>query len=135
MVSVTAESATLQGRAAAEALMVDACRIERPDGAGAVNEVTGRVEPRWAAVYEGACRFQQPALLTVLAETPGLQSTLQRFVVSVPIEVAAARVGDRVTATACRLDPQVVGRQFRVIALHHKSQATARRFTAEEVTG
>jgi hypothetical protein len=46
---VTAESATIQGRAAAEALMVDACRVERPDGAGAVNEVTGRVEPRWAA--------------------------------------------------------------------------------------
>jgi hypothetical protein len=49
VVPVTAESATVQGRAAAEALMVDACRVERPDGAGAVNEVTGRVEPRWAA--------------------------------------------------------------------------------------
>lgn len=115
--------------------MVDACRVERPDGAGSVNEVTGRTEPRWAAVYEGRCRFQMPAAVQETVETPGRESTLQRFVISVPVSAASARIGDRITATACRLDPQVAGRRFVVIALHHKSHATARRFTAEEVTG
>lgn len=132
---MSAESATLAGRAAAEALMSDTCRIERPAGTSGVNQATGRNTPRWEPVYEGRCRYQMPVAQQEDRQTPGRQTTIQRFLVQIPTSVLGVRVGDRITATACALDAELVDRHFTVIALHHKSHATARRLTVEEVTG
>jgi len=45
------------------------------------------------------------------------------------------RAGDRVTITSCVNDPAMVGRQMWLRGQPTKSEATARRFSLEEIAG
>ncbi len=56
---MTAVSATLRGRRAAESIMVDIGRISRP-GAPTFNATTGAYTPSTSVFHEGPCRLRQP---------------------------------------------------------------------------
>lgn len=127
-------AALARGRALAESLMVDACTITRLTGE-TTNEDTGVVTPTTSTVYTGRCRVQQSQLgADSVPSDPGeAYVRLVAFEVQLPMSVLGLRVQDVVTITASALDPDLVGRQFNILGLAHKTHATARRIQVQEV--
>jgi len=123
-----------EGRAAAEALMVDECEIVRVTGTTTDLE-TGLVTETTEPVYVGKCRVQQ-ASATAREESPGeAQMLLVARVLQLPVVASAGvRADDQAAITACALDPGLVGRTFVVRAEFAKTYATSRRLGIEEVT-
>jgi hypothetical protein len=103
--------------------MVDACTIER--GGGDPDPITGA--PARTEVYDGACQVQTWEAQESRPEAGEFRYTQQRYTVKVPVGSYRPEVGDLVTITKTLLDPYLVGREFRVVALLHKSLATAYR--------
>jgi hypothetical protein len=133
---MSATSAVLAGRRAAEALMVDTCTIRRVTGQ-ATDDTTGKVTPTYSTIYSGKCKLQAlgsqgqaPARPHSIAEA---QVFLQQIELHVPMSVTGVQADDLVTVTASSLDADLVGRTWHVRALSHKSFQTARRFGLEEV--
>ena len=129
---MSAESAVLQGRVAAESLMVDACIIDRP-GAEVLNVTTGQMETTYAPVYTGKCRVQQVGTQAGAPNAGEHQFVIVGHVVQLPIDATAYAVADRVRLTVATLDPALVGRTLTVTSLTTKSHATMRRLICEEV--
>lgn len=127
------DAAIARGRAAIEALMVDACTITRA-GALVTDDNTGRVTDSPTTIYSGKCRVQQVAPISKPGEVAQAQVWLQRLTLQVPITVTGVATDDRVTITASALDQDLVGRVFHVRELGHKTHATCRRLQIEEVT-
>jgi hypothetical protein len=143
---VTVLTALAAGRAAAEAIMLDACVITRPTGApGTVDRVTGERDPAPVeTVYplpdaeapaDGRCKVQTFEPYESNRDSGGHVYTEQRYSLHIPVSVTGIRVGDRVQITAAVSDPQLVGRTYRIAGLHHKTYATAQRLPMEEVVG
>jgi hypothetical protein len=133
---VSAASALARGRAAAEALMVDTCTIERPT-ARTPDRKNGVVTTTYTTVYTGQCKLNY-----VGDVTPGPQ---QREVAEahlavltptlhLPMSATGLAEGDRVTITASQHDPELVGKVLRLQGPHHGSFQTARRLMCTEVT-
>jgi hypothetical protein len=130
---MSAESATLAGRRAAEAGMVDACTITREVGR-TTDPDTGVTTKTLTQLYSGKCRVQQPGRMA-RPEQVGEAQVYQLLVdVQLPMSVTGLAVGDVVTITASSLDGDLVGRHFWLKDLAHKSHMTARRVGCEEVT-
>lgn len=127
--------ALARGRAAALALMVDACTIARTT-AEATNTDTGVVTPTTSTLYTGQCRVQQSQLGadSSPAEPGEAAVRLVYFEVQLPMTVTGLRQGDRITVTASALDPDLVGRVFVVLGVAHKTHATSRRMQVQEVS-
>lgn len=137
---MSATSITQRGRAAAEALMLDACTVTRATGSVADPE-TGAITPTFTTIYPtsgvGKCKIQQTAPATgptVVGEAEVFVGQLQ---LHLPVTTATAAVapGDLVTITTCNLDASLVGKTFKLRGPPHKSYATARRFPLVEVSG
>lgn len=131
---MSATTATLAGRRAAEALMVDACTITRASGSPSTNTTTGVVTDTPTTVYAGKCRVQQVAPISKPGDVAEAAVWLQRLALQLPASVAGLATDDKVTITASQLDPDLVGRVFHVRELGHKTHVTARRVQIEEVT-
>lgn len=129
---MSAATALAKGRAAAERLMVDECAITRATG-HALNEETGADESTYATVYTGKCRVQAGEVMAHNTDVAGREATFIRVSISVPLDADPALPGDLVTITAAAFDPQLPGRQFRVVGVLGKTHATARRLDVEEV--
>lgn len=131
---MSAESAVLQGRAAAEAIMRDSCTITRVTGEpGPINEETGEREPApTTTVYSGKCRVQTYEPQESTPDSGAHTYTVQRYAIHVPVGTPA-QVDDDITITASVMDPDLVGRRYVVTALLHKSFATANRLAVEEI--
>ncbi len=116
--------------------MVDACTVTRPGAAGTFDPDTGTyTNPTGTAVYSGPCEVQvSDGLTTQNPEAGGQELTITRLTVKVPVSVVGVRVDDVVTVTASLLDPDLVGRVFKVTAGHAKSFLTARRLQVVEVS-
>lgn len=127
-----ATAALLRGRRAAQALMVDSCRIDRP-GEPVLDPATGASITPTALVYVGSCRVQVTDFTEARPEAGQRAWTVTRATISVPITVLGVRVGDVVTVTTSSLDPDLTGRSWRVAASVDKTHATARRLLCEEV--
>ena len=123
----------LRGRAAAEALMVDACRIERKT-VEATSTTSGAVTPTYLTLYEGKCRVQQHSTEARVEDSAEQYDRMLRLEVQLPMSVVGLKVDDRITITTSALDADLVGRQVWIRQLAHKTHATARRVTAEELT-
>ena len=128
--------ALTRGRALAERLMVDSCSISRPGAA--VDELTG--VPTWTQVYpadptvaSGKCQVSTYEPQESTREVAAAQVTTQRYVLKVPVESFAPEIGDVATITAAPYDANLITRKFRVVALLHKTAATAYRLGVEEV--
>lgn len=133
--------AVAEGRAAAEALMVDLCYIARPTGVVTTDPNTGAVTPGTTPVYGTAaapakCKVQAVAAQEQEPDVGGAAFTVQRYRVDVPVAKTAAgyapKIGDVVHMVTVRYDPHLAGREYRVVALLHKSMATAYRLGVEE---
>ncbi|WP_432050309.1 DUF6093 family protein [Verrucosispora sp. NA02020] len=122
-----------RGRAMAERLMADECLIRRRTGE-ATDPTTGEVTPTYATVYEGRCRVQQPTS-AAREETPGQAMLLMlRFELQVPIAATGIAADDEVLLTASAHDPDLLGREFVVRGLSHKTHPVMRRVEVEEPT-
>jgi len=131
---VSAESAVLAGRVAAEALMLDACRIT--DAAEAVwDEDAGTYTPGDpVVVYEGRCKLQTRNVMVRPADAGDREVGVVRLELHLPIAGSEAVTrGHVVTMTACQLDAAVVGELFTVTGPHVGSIKTARRIPIDAV--
>lgn len=130
---MSAKTATLRGRVAAEALMADACTIKRVTNQS-TNDNTAVVTPTYSTIYSGKCRVQQTVPVSKPHDVGEAAVWLQRLELQVPMSVTGIASDDLVTITASALDADLVGRTFHVRELGHKSHMTARRVQIEEVT-
>lgn len=120
-------------RRAAESMMRDTCTVHTVTGQ-TVDDLTGKSTPIVEPVYEGPCRVQTYEPYEANPEAGGGTATVQRYAVHVPVASFRPEVGQVVTVTASVFDPHLVGREFRVVALLHKTAATAYRLSVEETT-
>jgi hypothetical protein len=125
-----------EGRAAAEAIMLDACTITRVTGPeGALDPETGLRDPApTVTVYSGKCKVQTYEPHESARESGDHVFTEQRYHLHLPMGVGPVGVGDTATITAAAADTQLVGRSYRIAGLHHKSLATAQRLLVDEIT-
>lgn len=128
------------GRTAAEALMVDTCRITRPgEGNGPFNQDTGQYDkPPPVTVYEGKCRVQVPSDIANATQVAAGEAewTVQAAVIQLPVAGSeAVRVHQTVELLDVVYDLALEGRKYDVTALHHKTHATSRRLRVKERTG
>lgn len=119
-------------RAEAESLMVDACTVGRP-GETTTDPDTGELVTPLTPLYAGKAKVQTWEAQESNPEAGGAGLTVQRYSVHVPVGSFAPEVGDVVEITASALDANLVGRKYRVVALLHKSMATAYRLGVEEM--
>lgn len=130
---MTVRGATLAGRRAAESLQRDRCVITR-EVVGVFDPATGETPALPPlGMYAGKCRLRMPTLAERASTSGEHQWTMQDSVLSLPHEATGGvRIHDKVTITACELDPEMVGAEFAVIAVLRGSQTTARRFAVRE---
>lgn len=87
--------------------------------------------PVGTAVYTGPCRVKPSGNQAGTVEAAGQDVSLWPFVVSVPMAVTTVLVDDLVTVSTSTLDPQLVGKVFRVKYVEMGSHVTARRLGCE----
>lgn len=114
--------------------MVDAGELRGPDVRGALNQTTGLYPVTPGALkYAGKAKLQTTDTIGNRTSAAERIVMTTRFEVHLPMDAPAAAVDDVWTFTAAELDPELVGRRFRVASLVHKSFLTARRLAVEEV--
>ena len=118
-------------RAAAVSLMLDTCTVQAVTGV-TTDPLTGVDVPTYSTLYTGRCRVQTFQPQESNPEVGGATLTVQRYSVHVPVGAFVPAIGQVVTITAAALDPNLAGRAFRVVALLHKTAATAYRLGVEE---
>ena len=130
---MSAADAVAEGRTQAELLMFDSCVVDRP-GPVVTDPDTGVVAPSLSRIYEGRCKVQQTIAQSSNPTAGGHSFTVQSTRWDTPVSAGPFAVNDVVTMTGAVLDPQLVGRVYRVVELFHKSGATAQRVRVEEVS-
>ena len=130
---MSAADAVAEGRLQAELLMFDSCTVDRP-GPVVTDPDTGVVAPSLTRIYEGRCKVQQTIAQSSNPTAGGHSFTVQSTRWDTPVSAGPFAVNDVVTMTGAVLDPQLVGRVYRVVELFHKSGATAQRVRVEEVS-
>lgn len=130
---MSAADALLAGRELAEELMVDAGELRGPDINGPLGPDRKYTPTPGALKYSGKAKIQTTDTIGNPSQASERVVMRTRFEVHLPMTAPAAAVDDIWTCTASELDPQLVGRRFRVVSLIHKSFMTARRIAVEEV--
>lgn len=132
---MSASEAIEAGRDAAEELMEnDAGELRARDVRGALDPVTRKYAYTPGALkYSGAAKIQTTDTIGNKGDAAERVIMTTRFELHLPMSAPAAAVDDVWTHTSSELDPQLVGRRFRVASLIHKSFMTARRVAVEEV--
>lgn len=113
--------------------MLDRCRVERP-GAPITDPASGKVTRPAQVIYEGKCELQQTGTQATTPDVGEHAYTVQTITWKTPVFEGPFEVGDVVYMTTAAADPQLVGIEYRVSELFHKSLATSQRCTVEEVT-
>lgn len=140
------EYAITEGRALAEELMTDTCVITRPGTTPVTDPDTGVVttpevvvypDPAWPDDHpwkHGPCKVQNAEPQEFTDDVGESEQTVQRYRLDVPVDSLVPRVGYAATITPAdtALDPFLIGHRFRVVALLHKSQATAYRLGVKQ---
>ena len=130
---MTAVEATLRGRTAAEALMVDACRITS-GGEVVTDPQTGEVTRGRTTVYEGKCKVQSKDSAVSNPEAGGATFTVVSRQVHIPVNAAEILDGHEVEITASLLNAFTVGKVYRVEGFTPDSFDTAYRLPVKEIT-
>lgn len=135
---MSVQTAIDAGRAAAEALMLDECKIERASTEkGPWNEETGTFDPiPPATIYTGMCKVQTRDVQVTTPDVAGREAFIVEWTLHLPVEGSeAVRQGDTATITASALDAALVGQVFTVQGIHVGTAKTARRLpVVAEVT-
>lgn len=130
---MSATSALLRGRQFAEEQMLDAVLIRRRTSE-TTDPDTGVVSPVWTIIYGGKAKIQQRSASASNENLGEAQRLSLQLEVHVPISETGPAADDQITVTAASLDTALIGRVFILRGEAHKTFATARRFTAEELT-
>lgn len=129
---MTARSALLAGRRRAESLMADRATVSRVTGT-TTDPLTGEATPTLEPVYSGRAKVNTYEPYERNPEVAGGTATVQRYFVHVPVGSFRPEIGMHVRIDVAALDPNLTGRTFRVVALLHKTAATAYRLSVEEL--
>lgn len=131
---MSATSATIQGRRAAEALMRDACTVHG-DPVQVWNPTTLQYDEVPTVVYTGKCRVRLAGTQASQGEQAGQLFVEQGATLSLPFSEATSadvRKDHVVTITASETDPGLVGAKYTIEARLRQTHATARRFPIKE---
>jgi hypothetical protein len=131
---MSAADAVLAGRRAAEALMVDTCRITAP-GEPVTDPDTGEVTNTAETIYEGPCKVQSKSSSTANPEAGEHSFTVVSRQVHIPVNAADVRDGHEVEITASLLNSFTVGKVYRVEGFTPDSFDTAYRLPVKEIVG
>ncbi len=131
---MSAYTVALRGRQRAEQDMPDTCTIQHQTGETTDGE-TGYITPTYTTVYSGKAKVQQSSPETNPADVGEAALFIGQMTLHLPVSVTTVQPDDLVTVTASVLDPDLVGRTFRLRGPSHKSFLTARRFPMVEVSG
>lgn len=123
-------------RGMAESLMLDEC-IAGVLGAAVTDPDTGEVTTPLTPLYgtEAAparCKVQTYEAQESRPEVGESPRTVQRYSVHIPVGSYAPAVGHVIEIVTAAMDPNLAGRRYRVVALLHKTLATAYRLAVEE---
>jgi len=129
---VSAESALLRGRKAAEKRMIDECDIHRP-GETVTDQETGDVTNTTELVYSGMCEVKSNEGVAANPEAGEATFTVVSRVVKIPMNSADIHDGDVVTLTASRLNAFTVGKKYRVSGFTPDTFDTAARLPVKEI--
>ena len=114
--------------------MVDTADLRGPDVKGPLNVTTRKYPVTPGPLkYSGMAKVQTTDTMGRPHDAAERIVMRTRFEVHLPMSAPVAAVDDVITVTSSELDPQLVGRRFRVVSLVHKSFMTARRLAVEEV--
>lgn len=128
---MTARSAMLRGRKAAEALMVDSCVITRVTGR-TMNQSTGAYTDTTSTIYSGKCQVTRAADGAAVDVSAGERDVaVARVTVKLPISATGVQSGDRV-AVAATLDDDLDGRVVYVHEVQTRTFGTSRRLVCDE---
>lgn len=133
---MSAASAVLAGRAAAESLMVDTLLVEVKTGGMTTDPVTLAEVPVWAQVYAGPGRIQRPGSLSPREQVAGgFEFDVRALLAQLPLSATGISQGMRVTVTAIGplTDPDLLDVVASVQANLSKTHATKRTLVCEEV--
>jgi len=130
---VSAISAARAGRVLAERNMLDTVTIVRKSET--FNETTGDYDIENESIYAGRARVQTYEPQTTMPEAGGHTYMVQTYSVHIPVGSADVAIGDVITVTAAAIEPNLVGREYRVVGLLHKSLQTAYRLQVTEISG
>lgn len=128
---MTAAAALESGRRIAASLMLDSCTIVRL-GQETTDPDTGEPVIPETLLYTGPAKVQTYEAQESNPEAGGAVLTVQRYAIHIPVGSYAPEVGHVVEITAAALDPNLSGRRYRVVALLHKTLATAYRLGVTE---
>ena len=124
-------------RSQAEALMVDACKVERPNGTTLDPDTLAEV-PAFALVWEGPCRVQRSGALSPREQSgaAGYEFGVDSVLAQLPLDALDIKRGHRFTVTAVGdvSDPDLLGLVATVQANMAKTHASKRTLVCEEVT-
>jgi hypothetical protein len=129
---VSAVDALLEGRRAAESLMVDECRITAL-GETVTDYHTGNVTRSKTTVYEGPCKVQSKAAAIQSAEAGEASFTVVSREVHIPANAAEVLDGYEVEITGSLLNSFTVGKVYRVEGFTPDSFDTAARLPVKEI--
>lgn len=134
---MSATTATLRGRRAAERKMIDRCVVRRPDTTQPQDESTGEwpmiqvyPDPSWPVGHpyaQGKAASQTYEGYERTPEAGGHSYTVQRYSAHLPATAPQIEVGDVIEWTVCPNDPSRVGTQEQVTAPFGKTFKTAQR--------
>jgi hypothetical protein len=124
-----------RGRRLAATLMVDAGTLKRvnPQSEWTTDPTTGVVTPTNATIYTGKGRIQTNDPYESRPEAAEHVTVTARDVLQLPMSVLGVKVGDVWTTTESELDPDQVGRVWRIVGPSRKTHQTMRRFYVEEI--
>lgn len=129
---MSAISATLAGRSAAERLMLDAGTAKRPSGG--YEYVDGKDVQAADPLFDSRCKIQTRMVQEKAVEVGARTATVLRVELHLPADTAPLTVGDLFTVTTPHaLSTVPAGRTYRVLAPFEKGLATARRYDVEVV--
>lgn len=131
---MSAEAVTLEGRRAAEALMLDSCTITRDTGELVTDYNTGQVTEQSETIYSGKCKVQSKDSATATPDSGGHTYTVVSRQVHIPANAADVKDGDVVTITASVLNAFTVGKRYRVEGFTPDTFETAARLPVKEMT-
>lgn len=118
-------------RAHVESMMTDTIRLEHVTGSAPDPDTLAMVDT-YATDYLGPGRVQRPDTQVSEPVAGEVEFGALRATIQLPIAVATAKRGQRVTVVASG-DPGLVGKAFSVLGVPSKSHATMRRLMCEEV--
>ncbi|WP_433078863.1 DUF6093 family protein [Dactylosporangium sp. CA-052675] len=131
---MSAYTIALRGRQRAEQDMPDTVTVQHQTGTSTDQE-TGAVTPTWSTVYTGKAKVQQSNPATTPTTIGEASVFVGQLTLHLPASVTVVQSDDLVTVAASVLDPDLVGRTFRLRGPAHKTYLTARRFPMVEVSG